>query len=374
MRVLVSATPGEGHVRPLLPLARALAARGHDVVFATAPAWAARLGELGFAVLPAGLDHAAARSFIDRAQLRELPPGEVRLFLFPRIFGGGHAPAKLADLLARAREWRPDAVVHESADLAAPVAAAALGIPAVNHSFGAMLPLRVLERAAEVVAPLWREQGLDPDPHAGAFRGLYVDLWPPPLAQSEPLGPSVRLRPAERAAAPAPPPEGVETPFVYATMGTIWNEPTAFRVLLDALAGLPAVLTTGRGVTVPGPLPGGVLVAEFLPQDEVLPHARAVVSHGGSGTMLGALAHGLPLVLLPQGADQFDNAAACVEAGAALALLPGGVDAASVRAALERVLAEPSFAAAARRVAAAIAEMGSPEEVARAVEDHLARG
>jgi MGT family glycosyltransferase len=237
-----------------------------------------------------------------------------------------------------------------------------------------MLPLRVAEAAAEVVAPLWREQGLEPDRYAGVFRGLYIDVAPPSLAPAEPLGPSVRLRLCEPAASPAPPPDGVDTPFVYATMGTVFNEPQLFRLLLDALDGLPAVLTTGRGASVDGSIPAGVVVAEFLPQEDVLSHAHAVVSHGGSGTMLGALAHGLPLVLVPQGADQFDNAVLCEAAGVAVVVGRDELDAVTVRAALERVLEEPSFAAAAGRLAAEMAAMPPVDEVAARVEAYVAAG
>jgi UDP:flavonoid glycosyltransferase YjiC (YdhE family) len=374
VRILFSSTPGEGHVRPLLPLARALAARGHEVAFSTTAGWAPRLEEEGFPVLPAGVEHVAARTHVDAAQRSRVAPADLRVFLFPRIFGLGQAPAKTPQLLEHARSWRPDAIVAETSDLAGPIVAAALALPLVNHSFGAMLPRRVAEAAAEVVAPLWREQGLEPDPYAGAFRGLYVDVAPPALSLSEPPAASVRLRLVERAAEPPPPPDGVETPFVYATMGTIFNEPQAFRVLLDALDGRPAVVTTGRGGRIDGPVPDGVLVAEFVPQEELLAHARAVVSHGGSGTMLGALAHGLPLVFVPQGADQFDNAALCEAAGVAVTVLPGEADGPGIRAALDRVLEEPSFAAAARRVAAEIAAMPPVGEVAERVEAYVAAG
>lgn len=361
-------------MRPLLPLARALAARGHEIAFATVAAWAPRLAEEGFPVLPAGIDHGAARTFVDPEERSRVAPADLRTFLFPRIFGRGQAPVKTPQLLEHAREWKPDAIVNETSDLAAPIVAAALGLPLVNHSFGAMLPLRVAEAAAEVVAPLWRGQGLEPDPYAGAFSGLYVDVAPPSLSIAEPPAQSVRLRLGERAAAPAPPPDGVATPFVYATMGTVFNEPEAFRVLLDALEGSAAVVTTGRGATIDVPVPTGVVVAEFVPQEELLPHARAVVFHGGSGTMIGALAHGLPLVFVPQGADQFDNAALCEAAGVAVTVVPEQADAARIRAALDRVLQEPSFADAARRVADEIAAMPSADEVARRVEEYVAAG
>ena len=106
----------------------------------------------------------------------------------------------------------------------------------------------------------------------------------------------------------------------------------------------------------------------------MLPRSAAVVSHGGSGTTLGALAHGLPLVLVPQAADQFDNASRAEAAGAAIVLRPGEVTAASVSAALERVLGKPAFAQAARRLAAEIEAMGTVEETAGAVEEYVAGG
>ena len=141
-----------------------------------------------------------------------------------------------------------------------------------------------------------------------------------------------------------------------------------------ALEGLPALVTTGRGTRVDGRVPDGVAVAEFLPQEDVLPYARAVVSHGGSGTMLGALAHGLPLVFVPQGADQFDNAALCEAAGAAVTVMPEDAGAERIRAALDRVLEETSYAEAARRLAEEIAAMPSAAEVAERVESYVAAG
>lgn len=164
---------------------------------------------------------------------------------------------------------------------------------------------------------------------------------------------------------------------MYVTLGTVWNRPEIFRVLLDALDGAHSTLvTTGRDVDPAGlgALPPRVRVERFVPQSLILPRSVAVVSHGGSGTTLGALAHALPLVLVPQAADQFDNAARAEAAGAAVVLLPGEVSAESVRAALRRVLEEPAFAEAARRIAAEIGEMATVEETAAAVEEHVAGG
>ena len=377
MRILFSCISSEGHFSPLLPLARALAERGHEIVFAVAETWRFRTDEEGFRSVAAGpaMEDVHVEFASERERIFALPVEERRPHLFSSLFGGLHAPAKLPDLLRVARAESVDAIVYDSGDIAAPIAAAALGIPAVNHSFGGMIPLAALRRASEVVAPLWREHGLDPDPQAGAFRGLYVDLAPPSFSWEQPLGKSVTLRPAADAAGEAPAwLDELPSPFVYVTLGTVWNRPEVFEVLLEGLDGVAALVTTGRNLdpATLGPAPPQIRLERFVPQAHVLERASAVVSHGGSGTTLGSLARGLPLVLVPQAADQFDNAARAERAGAAVVLRPGEVTPESVRAALDRVLRDPAVAEAARTIAAEIADMATADEAAAAVEEYVA--
>ncbi len=380
MRLLFSCMPWEGHFRPLVPLAHALSARGHDVAFAAAAAWRPRAEEEGFPLLAAGMtrDEGGALFAPFREKIFALPPEERRTHQFSMLFARFHAPVKLPEVLGVARSWQADAIVHDSCDLAAPIAAASIGLPSVNHSFGAMVPLEALDASRGYLEPLWRGEGLEPDPYAGAFRGLFVDLAPPSFAWEQPRGKVVRLRPVPDTAEPPPAwLDELEQPLVYVTMGTVYNQPELFRPLLDGLDGHgSALVTVGRNVEPDelGALPPRVRVERFVPQAHILPRAKAVVSHGGSGTTLGALAHGLPLVLVPQAADQFDNAARAGAAGAAVVLRPGEVSADSVRAALGRVLGEPAFAEAARAIAAEIREMATVDEAANAVEEHVASG
>jgi UDP:flavonoid glycosyltransferase YjiC (YdhE family) len=79
--------------------------------------------------------------------------------------------------------------------------------------------------------------------------------------------------------------------------------------------------------------------------------------------MFGALGHGLPQLLIPQGADQFMNADACRQAGAALSLPPGEVSAAAIAAAADQLLSEPAFTVAARAVRAELDMMPDAEAV-----------
>ena len=111
-------------------------------------------------------------------------------------------------------------------------------------------------------------------------------------------------------------------------------------------------------------MPKNARVLGFVPQAEILPRAAVVVTHGGSGSTFGALAHGCPMLLLPQGADQFENASACAAAGAGVALLPGDQTPDKLRAALTSLLGDPRYADAAHRIAEEIAGAPPPAEVA----------
>ncbi len=154
----------------------------------------------------------------------------------------------------------------------------------------------------------------------------------------------------------------------YFTLGTVKNTDSAdFEVALAALAEFDGVViaTTGRPLD-PATLrsaPANVLFAEFVPQDAVLQRADLLVSHGGSGTMLGGLVHGIPQVALPRGTDQPQNAALLERAGAGVVVQPDDFAVDTVRAAIEEVTRDPSFRAAAERVRDEIAAMPDADTV-----------
>ena len=184
-----------------------------------------------------------------------------------------------------------------------------------------------------------------------------------------------------RTAAAAPPPDAPAAsftatavrPLVYLTLGTAWGWRTdVFRAVLGALAEeeLEIVATVGHenDPDALGPLPAHVRVERFLRQSLVLPHAALVIAHGGAGSVLGALAFGRPVLLLPLGADNFVNAERVVAAGAGRQLLPGEVTPGRVRAGVRDLLEDPRYGAAARTIAAEIAAMPDAEEGVRALE------
>ena len=205
MRLLFCTVGLEGHFRPMLPLAHALAAAGHDIAFATAAAMESAVSAEGFATLPAGLSsaEAAIRNVAHSAELAALPPERRRVVGFPRRFATIQAPAKLPALIEIGRSWRPDALIHESGDLAAPLVASMLDLPSVNHSFGPMVPLGVLEAAASAIAPLWREHGVEPQPYAGSFRGSVRGHLPTAACPGAAASDRIAIRPATPSPRPA---------------------------------------------------------------------------------------------------------------------------------------------------------------------------
>ena len=158
---------------------------------------------------------------------------------------------------------------------------------------------------------------------------------------------------------------------VHVTLGTVYHDVATLSLAIDALRVLPVnlVVTTGPGTDreVFGPQPDHVLIEPYLPHAQLLPRCSVVVGHGGAGILFGALSHGLPQLVLPQGADQHMNAAALNDSGAGLMLEGDQVTAAAIAGAVSRLLKDPSFATAAARVRDEIAATPGPAEVADAL-------
>lgn len=158
-------------------------------------------------------------------------------------------------------------------------------------------------------------------------------------------------------------------PLVVVGLSTTYlgHEALLDRVV-SGLGNLPvrALVTTG-GARLRSTPPANVHVERFVPHAQVMPGAAAVVTHAGLGTVHVALAHGVPLVCLPIGRDQPDNAARVAWHGAGVRLSPGSSPAA-IRRAVERVLGDPAFAASAQRLATAFANERAADRAVQALE------
>ncbi len=118
-----------------------------------------------------------------------------------------------------------------------------------------------------------------------------------------------------------------------------------------------------------GPLPENIHVENYVPQSLLLPHCSAVICHGGPGTILHSLAHGLPLLILPQGADQYVMGERVLKAGVGLRLAPSDVDPSSLRKSVLALLEETAYKAGASRLQREIEEMPGPDEVVHLIEE-----
>src|SRR5262249_48125850 len=117
-----------------------------------------------------------------------------------------------------------------------------------------------------------------------------------------------------------------EEKTVYFTLGTVFNRESGnlFERVINGLKTLPInlIVTVGKHIdpTEFGEQSPNVKIMQYIPQALLLPHCDLIVSHAGSGSVMGALAHGLPQLLLPMGADQPLNAERCLALGLALSL------------------------------------------------------
>jgi UDP:flavonoid glycosyltransferase YjiC (YdhE family) len=385
MRVLITSISAYGHLQPLLPLAQALVDAGHEVAIATGPDLRPRAEAGGFTTFGAGLPIDAAfgrlaELFPDQ-EYNRLKPSEILGWYVPHLFGEVLTPAMLDDLEPLVRVWRPDVVLHDSWEFAGPLAAASAGIPSVSQTLGIRIDDHILDSTAVAVAPLWRRRGLEPDPAAGLYRYLCLDITPPSFQPYESARRRKTMHPLRPVAlAPLPGetlPQWIEhrrdVPLVYMTLGTNTNSDiTMFRSVIEGLSGLnvEVLITVGFGKDLDSfkPLPGNVHVENYVPQSLLLPHCSAVICHGGAGSTLSSLAQGLPLLILPQGADQYVIGDLVVAAGAGLLLAPTDVSPASVQASVLALLDEPARWAGARHLQREIAAMPGPAEAVHLIE------
>jgi UDP:flavonoid glycosyltransferase YjiC (YdhE family) len=134
--------------------------------------------------------------------------------------------------------------------------------------------------------------------------------------------------------------------------------------LLTALAELDieliATLSAAQLAAVPD-LPANVRAVEFVPLNELLPTCAAVIHHGGFGTVMNVLAHGVPTLTIPAPWwDEADLGRHLAEGGAGITLDAGALTAGGVRAALERLLSDASFTRGAERMRTALLDVPSP--------------
>ena len=303
MRILFTSTAGLGHLLPLLSLAGAAAEAGHSVRVATPLRNADRI--IGRNLSWHDL---VEPSQTERDQVRSNAPDEERAGI--QIFGRLNPLAALPSLEALVADEQPALVVSEGAEFAGGLAAERAGLPLVRVHPGLVLDHLWEGLVASTLSGVRVDLGLDADPTAERLVAApQISYFP---SEFEPGPDAAAITRVRRSGLPRPLED--REPLIYVTFGSeIPSMPMFVPVVTAAVA---AARQTGCRVLLSvGPADpsvlddlSGVEVASWVDQAAVLPRARAVISHGGAGTTLDALAAGTPTVAVPFFADQPRNA------------------------------------------------------------------
>lgn len=377
-----------GHINPTLPVVAELVRRGHTVTYHALPEFRAEIEATG----------ATVRLYPGGTPSPPDPPTPLTWMEGLADTAVRWLPAVLTDL----RRDRPDLIVHDSACLWGAVAARELGVPAVSSfttfAFGRHLhsptrgswdllaaararprSLRGYLRSRWELRRRYAAGGLPLFDVANIRQPLnlvYTSREFQPAvddfdASYRFVGPSIGARPA----VPSFPLDRLQDPVLYASLGTVFNaEPQLLRSFATALAPLGGTVIVSTGQSDPdalGPLPANVLPYRFVPQPEVLARAALFVTHGGMNSVNEALYAGVPLLVVPQGADQPMVARRVVELGAGLSMRTEDVARGSVRALARRLLHEPGFRTAAAGLKAAQHKAGGARRAADELERYL---
>ncbi|MFG2318202.1 nucleotide disphospho-sugar-binding domain-containing protein [Streptomyces tendae] len=372
MRVLFATWTGSSHLFPMVPLAWAARAAGHEVRIAAPPSCTESVGGAGLTAVPVGRDvsgeEMARRTEGLGAWLGETAPWPRDWARSPETQGPEVAAVYTAlaekqlvvadalvdDLLAFARAWRPDVIVHDTVCYAAAVVGAVLGLPTFSHMFGSpMITRNELEGMTGDPLPgytaLFERFGARPPEGPTGW----IDPCPPQLQWPAAVErTSVRFVPYNGSGGVEPTwlREPHSRPRVCLTWGVTAAQvrpermPPAFERTLKVLSALDAEVVLAVGAAhreLLGDLPPGVRVAESVPLSLLLPGCDALIHHGGTGTGLTALAAGVPQLMFPLAPVLAAFAERVDAAGAGVMLDPAdSSDVEGIEAALRTLLSE----------------------------------
>lgn len=364
-RLLVVTWSGSGNQPPAIGLAQELRARGHHVTFAGYERQRGTFERRGFAF------RVLARA--EAGYPAQPPPEGWLAVLLDAVWA---CPAHLEDVPELVHSGGYDAVVVDCLMFGALAALEHTGVPTavlVHSAPGALVPRGGEGERFQLPAVNEVRAAAGCPPVAGL-----QDTWGPfhvlcaTIPELDPVpGPYGYVGPIFEHQPSSGWTYRDERPLVLAgfSTGPAWDQRGRIERTVRALAGAPVrlLVTTSvadvHGITVPD---NAELVAQ-LPHDEVLPHAALTVTHAGHGTVCASLAHGVPLLCLPNAADQPALAERLGELGAGR-VLDGEAPATDIRASVLDMLAGRSYADAAARLAVRIAATPGRSRAADAVE------
>jgi UDP:flavonoid glycosyltransferase YjiC (YdhE family) len=426
MRVLFTTFAWPSHYHPMVPLAWALRATGHEVRMASQPALLPAMRESGLPSTVVGRDVDLTRPYRGQQSRSGNATRSSRVdTFFGHLVGDlelarqAHAPATVEalreearsmfhavsasraadrspgfalyaevaaamvdDLLRLVRSWRPDLIVFDHMTYAGPMVSAVTGIPAVRHLFDPDITYFIpVTSELEGWAALLDRLGLDRVDQLGVAT---LDRCPPDLQFPQSVAPAQRV-PIQHipyhglAEVPRWLSDPPARPRICVSWGTtndrmLGEAPFPADVLYGCVkladerrAELVLTLTAGQRHLLPD-LPPHVLVVESVPHDALLASCEAIIHQGGGGTMLTAARHGLPQLILPRLVNQPVNACRLVATGAGRTLPAVSLSTSDLLTAGHELLDDPAYRIAARRLRENILRQPVPTDAVPALE------
>jgi UDP:flavonoid glycosyltransferase YjiC (YdhE family) len=373
-RILWLNWSGGGNLPPSLGIARVLTERGHALAFAGRPEMVPRVKTAGFRAI----EITQAYAQVDRYP-QGLPLTRPACYLT--------SPAVEEQVQSIVAAEAPDFILIDAMFPAALAHAGEFGRPSavLVHTF----VFRQLDMWRKVIAAfdgMRQQAGFSPlppldelwKPRERIISTSLAAFDAPPLPGWDRVCHAGPVLEDEKFAMPRalPWPSVDPMPLVIISFSTMFEQRNADKMqrTLDALAGFQVhVVATTAGIVAPSELavPDNAIVLDYAAHDPIMKRAALVVTHGGHGTAMRALRHGVPMILIPGLAgDQPFVAAAMQEFGAGLAL-PGDAGVEAIRAAAEQILFTPSFRQNARDRAKALAGVDGAANAADEVESLL---
>jgi UDP:flavonoid glycosyltransferase YjiC (YdhE family) len=382
MRVLFTVQPSTGHLHPLVPIARALDAAGHEVAVCSSRSFQDEIEAFGLTPIAAGLDWLTGDHSTWTAFPPMPPPGPEFGKFVVTVFAEVTTRHMVPDLLRIAADWRPDLIVREGMEYGGCLAAESLGLPHASiggNGYAAIDSPEVhyfpgnRRLVAGAMAAHRAELGLPPDPdNAMPFRHLHLCFTPPEWDGANASRPAntVFLRHENAAKPGAVLPAWLsaldDRPLVLASLGTVFNStPGVLEAIIEGLASEPVNLIVAIGPDQDparfGALPPNVRLERYLPQAELLDRCAAFVTHGGFNSVKESLIAGVPMVVIPITADQPYCAQRCAGLGVGVVIAPEARSADAIRDATRALLAEPSYRQNAEAFRQAMVALPGPE-------------
>ncbi|MGI9665674.1 MAG: glycosyltransferase [Acidimicrobiia bacterium] len=388
LNILFSTIPGAGHLYPNVPLATALRDAGHEIRIATSPSFADVVAGTGFEMVPVGLDW-TQRNVREVLDMEDQPTHDAMMKMFWDV-----GPRAVYESLTQL-DWPVDVIVLDPDERGARLWGEVNGIPWVNvlnyirggPLFGAALPHDVAERP-EVLAkgPMAAENAIRNDLGLGPVPLLYgesmldryltLDMAPAGITPWEPQLRAATAHPMR----PVPHAAEVDADWVerldpdkdivHVGFGSLFSyHSDAYPKVVEGLAseGVQLVISAPDGIDVGDP-PDDAIVESWVPHQTLLPRCRIFIHHGGWGSTIAGLSHGVPSIVIPHGADQPNNARVVEAFGAGLYLHLSSLAPDKVREAAHALLTEGVYPLNAERIARNIAAMPSPAEVVPLIE------